>query len=349
MTTPTTPQKRFLAAGAMKSAEAWGTADEITPALGGMLIESDGGLVRNQAYHPANEADSAFPKEGDLGNIDPVDFALEFFQRYDPGPIGILMAQLFGICGVPTAQGGDAFTQTMQWDDENDGEFCTFAIERRGTIFEVPSAKPYSFDLSIADGFLKGSIGLRGNSLVEATVNVYGIMDALTYKDRTNRIKFSQVMIDMNNQTAGDALAETDLIISDLSVHYERPIDGLYAAGGEGIIEPVQNGQPIITVTMTFPRMSAVNAAYFADFIAETEKKVRIEFIGIQMDPSAQHYTLRLFFPRMRITNIEYPFDEIVPATITLQAEEAVAAPSGMGFTKPYLMLANKRADKYIS
>lgn len=347
MAIPTTAQKRFFAAGAIKSAEIWGTAETITQALGGMLIESDGGLVRSQAYHPANEADTPFVKEGDLGDIDPVDFAPGFFMRYDPGIIGVLIAQLFGTCGEPTAKGGDAYTQTIQWDNENDGEFCTFAIERRDKIFEVPSAKPYSFDLSVADGFLKGSIGLRGNSVVEGVVNTD--LDSITYKDRDNRIRFSQGMFDMNDQGEGDALAETDLIISDFSVHYERPIDGLHCAGGAGIVEPAQNGQPIITATLTFPRMSAINAAYFADFIAETEKKLRIEFTGIQMDPSAQHYNLRMFFPRMRIINIEYTFDEIVPATITLQAEEAAAAPSGMGLAIPYLMLANKRSSKYIS
>lgn len=342
----TTPQKRFLAAGVIKSAESWGTAEEITMALGGMLIDSDGGLMRNQAYHPANEADTPFVKEGDLGQIEPVDFAPEFFMRYNPGVIGVLIAQLFGTCTDPSNPISSTYIQEMTWDDENDGEFCTFAIERPNMIFEVPSAKPHSLDLSIADGFLRGSIGLRGNSFIEATVNTD--LDSLTYVDRASRIKFSQVTVDMNDQGEGDASSETALIVSDFSVHYERPVDGLHAAGGAGIIQPAQNGQPIITVTMTFPRMDTVNDEYFADFIAETKKKVRFEFIGANMT-GGMPYFLRLFFPRMRITNIEYPFDDIVPSTITLQAEEAISAPIGMDYTKPYLVWQNKRSSKYIS
>ncbi|MCK4759724.1 MAG: hypothetical protein KAT69_06715, partial [Candidatus Aminicenantes bacterium] len=66
--TPTIPQRRLLAAGAIKSAQIWGTADAISE---GMLIEGDGGLARTQPYLPAREADTPFVMEGDLGNIEP--------------------------------------------------------------------------------------------------------------------------------------------------------------------------------------------------------------------------------------------------------------------------------------
>ncbi|GAH94395.1 unnamed protein product, partial [marine sediment metagenome] len=81
MGAPTTPQKRFLAAGAIKAATntAWGTAESMGDG-NGILIDSDGGLVRSQAYHPAYESDTPFPEEGDLGDIDPVDFTPEFFM-----------------------------------------------------------------------------------------------------------------------------------------------------------------------------------------------------------------------------------------------------------------------------
>lgn len=351
MSIPTTPEKRFLAAGAIKSDLDWGTAKAIA-AGGGMLIDSDGGLSRSQAYHPANESDTPFTKEGDLGPVDPVDFAPEFFMRYDPGGIGILIAQLFGVAGDPSALGNDVYGHTFQWDPENDGEFATFAIERASKIFEVPSAKPMSLDFSIADGFLRGVIGLRGNTLVNTgTENEATEMNALTYASRKTRIKFSQMSFKMNDESGGVVAGEDALEVSDFSAHYERPMDGLHGAGSASIIEPRQNGQPIITVTLNFPRMNDVNDAYFADFIAETEKKLRIYATGaIAGTGGSIPFSMQLRFPRMRIiAPVDYAFDEIVPATIQLQAEEAASTPSGEDYTVPHIYLNNEFGTNYLA
>jgi len=348
MATPTVPERRLLAAGATKSNQAWGTAMAIVSPYG-ILLEGDGGLARTQPYLPANEADTPLAKEGDLGPIDAVDFAPEFTWRYDPGPLGILLAQLFGTTGgTGTAIGGGVYEHSLIWATENYGEFCTFAIERPSKIFEVASAKPYAADFSIADGLLKGTISLRGNTLINtSTVNTLTQMDALTYRDRGNRIKFSQCDIRMNNQGAGDASSETALEVSDLSMHFERPHDGVPKAGSESIIEPAENAHPIITVSLNFPRMNTVNNAYFADFIAETEKKMRIYFTG-EIAGAAHRYDFKLWFPRLRITAINYPWDEVVPGSMTLQAEEAAAAPIAMAYAVPYAHFQNLASADYL-
>ena len=213
MTIPTIPQKRLLAAGARRTTT-WGTA----LALGanyGMLIESDGGLTRNQAYFPAKEADTPFVMEGDLGPIDPVDFAPEFTMRYDPGALGILISQLFVGAGAPTVSGG-GYCHTFRWLTNNYAEMCTFAVERASKIFEVPSAKPYMLDFSIADGLLKGTIGLRGNTVINnSAINDNGEMDAITYADRGNRVKFSHLlpyMIDQSTASQPDVDPALELI-----------------------------------------------------------------------------------------------------------------------------------------
>lgn len=352
MTTPTTAQKRFFAAGVIKSDAAWGTAKAIV-AAGGILIDGDGGLIRNQAYHPANESDTTFVKEGDLGDIDPVDFAPEFFMRYDPGGLGILIAQLFGTAGNPNALGNDVYGHTFQWATENAGEFATFAREKRAKIFEVQSAKPISLDFSVADGFLRGVIGLRGNNLVnDSSVNTLTQLDALTYKTRKHRIKFSQMSFKMNDEAEGAVASETALEVSDFTAHYERPHDGLHGAGSAAIIEPQQNGQPIITVTLNFPRSNAVNEAYFADFIAETEKKLRIYATGVVAGTGGSiPFSMQMRFPRMRIIP---PVDwqdgeEIMPATIQLQAEEAASTPTGEDYAVPHIYMNNETSTNYLA
>lgn len=350
MTIPSMPQRRLLAAGAKKSAQSWGTAEALGAGYG-LLLESDGGLVRNQPYLPAKEADTPFILEGDLGPIDPVDFAPAFTQRYDPGALGILIAQLFGTAGSPGAVGA-GYAHILKWAEENYGEFCSFAVERVSKILEVPSAKPHMLDLNIADGLLKGTLGLRGDTVKnDSSVNTATEMDALTYADRGNRIKFSELTVYLVNQSLGsDPDTTTAIVLSDVSLHFERPQDSPHKAGSKSIIEPMENAHSVITITMTFPRMNAVNNAYFADFIAETEKKAYIWFAGAYLNGvSGQKYEFQFYFPRLRITNIDYPFDEIVPGTITLQAEEAASNPDGFGNTVPYLRIVNTRSTDYLT
>ena len=153
----------------------------------------------------------------------------------------------------------------------------------------------------------------------------------------------------MNDQNAGDVANETALIISDLVVHYERPHDSPHKAGSEFIIEPSENGAPIVTVTLTFPRMSAINNAYFTtDFIAEVEKKMLIDFIG-SVPNVVLPYRFKMFFPRLRIINCEYTWDEVIPASITLQAEKAVSDPTGMSYMIPVLTIDNTRTTDYLT
>ncbi len=350
MTTPSTAQKRFLAAGAKIGSSTWGVAEALGAGFGG-LIDADGGLMRSQAYHPANEADTPFVKEGDLGPIDPVDFSPEFFQRYDPGALGILLAQLFGTAGSPSAVGA-GYAHILQWKEDTGGQFSTFAIERASKILEVPSVKPISYDLSIADGFLRSTIGLRGDTLKnDSSINAATQMDALTYADRGNRVKFSDLTVYLVDQSFSPYPdASTAIVPSDISMHFERPHDGLHGAGSASILEPNQNGQPIITINLTFPRMNAVNAAHFADFTAETEQAAYVWFSGAYINGvSGQKFEYHFYFPRLRITNVDYPFDEIVPATITLQAEEAASNPNGFSHTVPYLRIVNNRSTDYLA
>ena len=348
MTTPAIPQRRLMAAG-FRNGAAWGTALETGAGLGA-LLESDGGLTRTQPYLPALEADSPFPVEGDLGPIDPIAFAPEFSMRYDLGGLGVALAKFFGTAGNPNAQGDSMYQHTFWWDNEIYGNFVTFALEKLSKIFEVPSAKPTAFDLSIADGFLKGSLSFIGNTLIDnSAVNEATEMDAITYATRGNRIKFSQGNIYMNDQSAGDVANETALVISDLAVHYERPHDGLHGAGSASIIEPMENGAPIVTVTLTFPRMSTINNLYFTtDFIAEVEKKILIDFIG-NVPNAALPYRLKMYFPRMRIISCEYTWDDIIPASITLQAEKAASDPTGMSYMIPVMVTDNGRTTDYLT
>lgn len=348
MATTAHPQRRLLSAGSRETT-VWGTALAVGD-LCGILIEDDGGLSRKQSYIPAKEADTSFVEEGDLGSIEPVDFSPSFWMRYDLGSLMTLIGLLFKTAGTPANLGNGAYSHTIQWEEPITGKMAVFAIERPNQIIEVTSVKPLSWELSIADGFMKGAIGLRGNTaILTSTVNQSTQMEALTYKDRGNRIKYSQIGIKMNNQADGDVNAEDALEVSDFSMSFARSMDSMYGAGYNTIIEPIENDMPTITVKLTFPRMNTINDNYFAEFIAETEKKLRVYCRGAVIPGGgAYQYELAFYFPRLRIIEIDYPFDEIVPATITLQAEKATSTPTGMDYLTPYLKLKNKRSIDYL-
>ena len=347
MATPTVPEKRLMAAGMRKGA-AWGTALALG-ATYGCLLESDGGLKRTAPYLGAMEADSPFVLEGDLGPVDPVNFSPAFTMRYDPGSIGVALALFFGTAGTPSLIGGATYAHTLQWADEAYGNFLTFGVERAGKIFEVPSAKPVSFDLTVDGGLMKGSLGFIGDLVKDnSSVNTLTQMDAITYADRGNRIKFTEASVYLNNQSGGSVTSETALEVSDISFHFERPHDSLHKAGSVSIIEPAENGHPIITAELNFPRMNATNAAYFTtDFVGEVEKKMAITFAGAAL--ATDSYRLKLFIPRLRVIEVDYPWDPVIPARIKLQAEEASANPTGMDYKRPYLILQNVRSTDYLT
>ncbi len=349
MTTPAVPLRKEMAAAITRGTSAWGTAIALG-ALKGCLLESDGDLKRTQPYVPAMEADSPFVLEGDLPVIDPVNFAPTFSMRYDPGSLGVAIALLFGTAGSPDNKGAGAYRHTFQWANENYGNFLTFALEKVSKIFEVPSAKPMSLDFSVADGLIKGSMGFIGDLVKDdSVINTATQMDAVTYKDRGNRMKFKEAVVKMNSQVAGDVSSATALEVSDMTIHYERPQDNPYKAGSPSIIEPVESAHPIVTVDLTFPRMNAVNAAFFAtDFIAELEQKMEIIITGTLIGATFYRY-MELQFPRLRIIECDYTWSEVIPGHIKLQAEEPTSVPTGMSYARPHIYLENTRSTDYLT
>ena len=348
MTTPTIPLKKLMGFG-MRKGSAWGDAVALG-ATYGVLLESNGGLNRTQPYLPAVESDTPMTKEGDLGPIDPITFAPEFTMRYDPGGIALHLALLFGTAGAPDNKGNGAYRHTFQWADENYGDFLTFAEERTGKIFEVASAKPTTFDLTVAEGLIKGSMGMIGNTLINtSSVNTLTQMDALTYKDRGNRLKFIQAVIKMNDQLGGDVSSETALEVSDMTIHYERPQDSVHVAGDASIIETAENAKENINVNLQFPRENTTNMAYFAtDFIGEVEKKMEIIITGGIIGGAFSYY-MELQFPRLRVLDNPSTYEDVLKNGLMLQAEEPSSVPTGMSYARPHVYLQNNSSADYLA
>lgn len=346
MATPTTPEERLYATAAIKGA-AWGTALAVGAGKG-LLLTSDGNPMAKQPYKRAEEADTPFIQTGDLGDIDPVDFSPAFFMRYDPGAGGMLESLLFGTAGTPTLVGATlAYKHVFQWADSVYGKFAIYATEMPGKIYEVASAKVMGLTLNVADGFLMGSLKLRGNTVIDTSaVNTATQMDAITYVNRFNRIKFRQGSVKMNAQSGGDVASATVLELSGLTIVYDRKFDTKHVAGSSTIIEPNEEGYPEIKIKLSMPRFNSVNAAFLATLKAETPQKMLIKFTGALIE-TGFYYDRALYFPRVVITNFESKKDKIVTLDIDLDAEQAATAPTGMIYVRPYEELVNLQTTDY--
>jgi hypothetical protein len=353
MATPTSPETRLHARGFKKGAT-WGTAVALG-ATDEVLLNGNSGLQPPTfPIIPAKESDHAFIKEADFGNQDSVEVAAPIDWRYEMGAAGRILALLFGTAGAPSDLTG-AYKHTLQWKDEISGLFGTWVEERAGKIFEVASAKPYKAEFSFTDALLKAVLSMRGDSCINTSaVNTATQIDALTLPASflDTRMRFKQATVKMNAESGGDVSSESALQVNDFNVSFERPIEGgIHAVGSEKIIEPLEEGHSggdLITVNLSFPRMNATNAAFFATFLAETEQKMEIKFTGALIT-GALYYDIAFYFPRLRMKQPTFDAEEIVKGGLELIAEEAASTPTGMSYARPYIEIVNLQTTDYLA
>lgn len=351
MATPTGPERKLLAVGAKKGS-VWGTAVALG-ALNGVNCKNVSGFNRSQGLLVATEVDQPLPRSGALDNIKEVEPTIQTDHLYDPGQLGSLIAGVYGTAGAPTIQGATtAYKHTLQLADTNWGIFFTVGIEYPGKIWECASAKPIEWTLkSAGGGIIQSEVKLRGNTIIDTSaVNLAAQMDALTYNDRDNRILFRQQVVKMNAESGADVTSATALNCTEVEVSVRRQgYDSLHPAGQYDIVEPAEGGYPEIRVKLKFPRFDAVNAAFVATAIAETTQKMLIAFTSSVEAGVGYPYSLKLYFPRLRMLVPEASWEEIVKNGIELVAEQAAANPTGMSYARPYVELINKRTTDYLA
>lgn len=351
MATPTGPERRFLAAGA-KKASAWRTAVALGAGCG-LNCKAISGFNPSRDLIVAQEVDLPMPKSGALNVYKPQDITIISDMLYSPGALGTLIAQLFGTAGTPTTVDTTARKHTFQWADSNNGKFSTVAVEFPSKIFECPSAKPIEWSLkSQAGGIVQSELKLRGTKVIDdSSVNTSTQMDALTYDERDNYVKYEVQSIKMNDESAGDVAGETALPVIAAEISYKRTgHDGIAVSGYSDIQEPAEAGFPDIRVKLKFPHFTSALAGYLAKAIAGTTQKMLIKYThNVLAGVSTEYYSMSLYFPRLRLLCPEASWDEIVSLGLELVAEEAAVAPTGMTYTRPYVVLVNKRTTDYLA
>ncbi len=331
---------------AVGNGSTWGTA-VLAGALDGLLITGEGLGAGAPEDMVAEEAGIGFQQTSEAGDVN-IEGTLSGFLRYDSA-LWRLIALGMGSAGVPSTVDTSARLHTFDFLDTLSGLFATIGIDKGPEVWEFASAKVIGFTIS-------GSVGepvtfeatLRCDSLARNTssgTNNNTTMASVTYRSKALRVLMQHLTFRMNAQSGG-ALGGGDAInISSFSLSVTRPQSQDHIAGQTGIIEPVEDGLPVVTLEIAIPEYTA--ATRFDEIVAHTVNKADLTFdSGTLAGAASQNYDLTISIPQLILTAGESAVggpNKLVQ-TFSGRCEEAQSAPTGMtGITKPFRALVHNK------
>jgi hypothetical protein len=338
-----------LSKTAIKKGADWDTEVDVNAAGNGIYLLNPGAPKLNVAMLE-DESATAFEKNLDVGNINPTEFSMDFDYRWD-GLENMLLAMLMGVSPAPAQQESTAaYLHSLSLANSAAGIFGTYATEKNAKIHVVPSFKVMKAAYSFNNGLIKASFNVRGSRLIDDSA-IITAMTAVTYPANAHhRAKAYQAVHRMNVQGGADFGVDDVLKPKAFTLEIERSFDSEHVGGSQVIVEPRENGKPKVKLTMEFPRMDTVNAAWFEAWTAAAEQKADITITG-PLIASTFYYYKKFQFPRLVIEDVEYADSKIIPAKIVLRGLEADAAPTGMtGLTLPaYAEIMNTRSTSLLA
>jgi len=333
---------------AIKKGATWDTEVDVNAAGNGIYLLNPGVPKLNVAMLEDDSA-TAFEKNLDVGNVNASDFSMDFDYRWD-GLENLLLAMLMGVSPAPTPQGASAYLHALSLANSAAGIFATYATEKLSKIHVVPSFKVMKASYSFNNGLIKASFGVRGSRLIDNSAIITGMASVTYPANAHHRAKAFQAVHRMNAQGGAD-FADGDIIKPKaFNLEIERSFDSEHVGGSQVIAEPLENGKPKVKLTMEFPRMDTVNAAWFEAWTAASEQKADITITG-PLIAATYYYTKKFQLPRLVIEDVEYADSKIIPAKIVLRGLEADTAPTGMtALTLPvYAEVLNTRATSLLA
>ena len=253
--------------------------------------------------------------------------------------------------GDIAAPGSGAYSHTLTMKDSTSGIFGTYAVEKgNDKIHVVPSFKPMKMTMTVNNGMIRLSLNNRGTKVIDDSA-IVTTMSSVTYPaiHNSTRAKFHQAVFWLNAQ-AGDALDSGDVINpKNFNLEFDRKLDSEHGSGSSTIMEPLENGKPTVKLGLEFARKDAVNDLFFAEWVAETEKKASITLTG-PVIVGTFTYSMAVELPRLMFEDVEFADAGIIPAKIVQRAVVADSAPTGMTVTKPLtITLVNTRSTSLIA
>lgn len=327
---------------AAKKAATWGTAVAAGANDGFLCLPTS--LKRSADLIVDDSLGTYFSTDGTPGAVK-VAGDLPAYARYDG--FDLLLALFMGTAGSPSTHtaGTNSKDYVYKFATNTDGLFCTIAKNMKNYIAEFPSCK-------IEKISIKGEVGkplqfvftVEGNNIVYNTssgTNNQTTFNSVTVKEVANRIQFGQGVFRFNVQS-GAALSSGDKVYpTAFELTAERKQSGVYGQFTTGVSgnnqelidEPTNDGKPVITLKLTFPRHASTAAtvpAFLTALNADTRYKGDIVFTGKIIEGSIPR-VFGLSFPNLQIKTVDVTDAAgIIQEPVEFAVYSASAAPLGM-------------------
>lgn len=327
---------------AIKKASSWNTAVACGANDGILILPSS--IKKGAPIDVDDSLGTYHSKDGLLGPIK-VEGDLPMYLRYDG--LDCLIAMFMGIAGAPTQQGGtSAYAFVYKWKNDLDGLFISLAKHMKNYLEEHLSMK-------IMGITIKGDIGkgvqiilkvISVNKKYDSVINTLTTFNNVTYFEQQNRVKMSEGVFRLNDQSGATLADENKVSPSGFELSATRKLKGEYTgeyrftsgANVQDLIdEPTNDGQPEIRLKLNFPRHA--NTTYLSALGADTRKKIDITFTGSLIE-AGFYRQFKVQLPHLQLINDD-PADEhgIIKEPLEFVVHGAVSAPAGMaGITDPF-------------
>lgn len=325
----------------------WGVAASVTK---GVQFSTTGGM----RLEPARVNDEAFGQpflgRGDLGDVAAPDLEWTGRSRYDDFTY-VLDALAMGSPAVTLSNSAAGQTASYQHvlDLANtiDGLAATFAIDKVLFVDELTSARVYGFSEAVGDGgVMDKTYKILGSKPTDiSSINTRSTVNGASFATLGNRVFRNQGTFRMNVQ-GGSSLAAGDAVtIEEFEFAFERPQDASHVFGQDYIMNPADSGFPMVTFTVTYPRMEAASASsLYSALRTNPIFKADMTFLGSYIN-STDRYKRLYQFPHVELdewNGADVEGAEQVKPQATFTAKMASSSPSGMAFVRPFrLTLVN--------
>jgi hypothetical protein len=325
----------------IRHARVWGTAVPVGGSNGYYLRDD----FRDEAsvnVSPHDAAGLVFLTESVAATEKPVAGVLPMFLHYGDHWQNLLFALAMG----GTSDGPSAIG-TLGWRNGWNtgaggawsGKYATIVRDKNQKIVEIPSAKFHGFTLKTGtNGRLEIDWNFVGVGTNEASIiNEADEIAALTFPPNGLRAFFSQATFKINARDGAVLSGVTPLKVTGFSLSFNQPIDQRYAAGGVSIVEPEDNGQPVVKLQLTFARYDSVSKVFTAYQNLQTPLKAEIEILGPVLE-TVYYRRIRFEMPNLFVESNSEPLPaggtQSAP-TVTLNGYGATTAPAGMSQSTP--------------
>jgi hypothetical protein len=282
-------------------------------------------------------AGNAFLECTDLGNI-VSEGDLNALLKYEN--LLLPFALCLGIAGVPATL-TDGYEHILKCADNIEGLFACFAIDKIQKVHENPSLKIAGFTITGEAGdYLRVTFNVIANTLdTESTTNTTATMANVTFVIRCGNIVFNNGLFLLKDQGGAAPTDPTDRIQpSGFELAFNRNVTGDFVANGtREIIEPQQDGQPEITLAVTFPRYT--DTRFLQDLFSKQEHELIASWTGDLIVPPAgtDSYKFYMEFPKLVLTDSAVPLAGLgkMPFTANYRVLKTDAIPTGFDNANP--------------